>query len=211
MGFFLFWLMMHYHIEPVWFLLLIFPTVAIWISLLYIKRSKDYAKSPYLFIPILSIALPFALINLLAFDPAGNYTGKTVLSLFFLLWASDVGAFLFGMSFGQKNGHKLFPSLSPKKSWEGYFGGLFSALFAAYLLYRIGWLFIPLIHALIIAILLHVFGVWGDLAESQLKRHFNIKDSGSMMPGHGGLLDRFDSALLAIPIVISYLKFISFF
>jgi len=207
--FLLFWFFMRYHIESKWFLLLLIPSTTIWVGLLYQKRIKEYAKSPYLFIPILSIALPFALTNLLAFDPKGIFSGQIVLSLFILLWASDVGAFIFGMSFGQKNGHKLFPSLSPKKSWEGFIGGFLTALLAAYILHQVGWLPVPLIHCLILALLLHLFGVWGDLAESQLKRHFNVKDSGKIMPGHGGLLDRFDSALLAFPVVIVYLKFIS--
>lgn len=204
--FLLFWLLMRYQIQGIWFLLLAFPISAIWVSLLYQKRSKSYAKSPYLFVPVFSIALPFALTNLLAFDPTGNYFGKTLLSLFLLLWASDVGAYLFGMSLGQKNGHKLFPSLSPKKSWEGYIGGLFTVVFVGYLLNRLHWLPYPLVHCLIVSLLLHLFGVWGDLSESQLKRHFNVKDSGKMMPGHGGLLDRFDSATLSFPVVIAYLK-----
>ena len=207
--FILFYTFMRYHIDGSWFLLLVFPITTIWISHLYHKRVKNYAKAPYLFIPILYIALPLSLTTLLAFDDSGGYYGKTLLSLFILLWASDVGAYLFGMLFGQKNGHKLFPSLSPKKSWEGFGGGLITALLAAFIIHKVCWLPYPLIHCFILSILLHVFGVWGDLAESQLKRHFNTKDSGKVMPGHGGLLDRFDSTLMAFPVVIAYLKLLA--
>ena len=207
--FLLFWALMRYHLNEQWFLLLVFPITAVWISLLYQKRVDDYDKAPYLFIPILYIALPFALTTLLAFDASGSFSGITLLALFIILWASDVGAYLFGIAFGQKNGHKLFLSLSPKKSWEGFFGGAFTALCTSFILFQVGWLLYPLIHCLVISLLLHIFGVWGDLAESQLKRHYQIKDSGTIMPGHGGLLDRFDSALLAFPVVIAYIKLLS--
>jgi len=203
--FLLFYALMRYHLSGKWFLLLVFPVTALWVSLLYQKRVKNYAKAAYLFIPLIYITLPFALTNLLVFDDGGSYYGIGALSLFIILWASDVGAYLFGMAFGQKNGHKLFPSLSPKKSWEGFFGGVVTALLAGVVLHHVGWLLYPFVHCLVISLLLHIFGVWGDLAESQLKRHFHVKDSGKIMPGHGGLLDRFDSALLAFPVVIAYI------
>ena len=204
--FLLFYAHKRYQLNTHWFLLMVVPILTLWISLLYQKRVKSYAKAPYLFIPLLYITLPLSLTTLLVFEPSGDFDGKALLTLFIILWASDVGAYLFGMSLGQKNGHKLFPSLSPKKSWEGFFGGLITALIVSFVFYRIGWIPYPLIHCLILSTLLHIFGVWGDLAESQLKRHFNKKDSGSIMPGHGGLLDRFDSALFALPISITYIK-----
>jgi phosphatidate cytidylyltransferase len=206
--FLLFYALMRVQMRETWFLVLVFPVTLLWVSLLYNKRAKNYAKAPNLFIPIIYIALPFALTNLLVFNDSGIFISITLLALFVILWSSDVGAYIFGMSFGQKNGHKLFPSLSPKKSWEGFFGGLLMALLAGYILHRMDWLHLSLLHCLIVSTLLHIFGVWGDLAESQLKRHFHVKDSGKMMPGHGGLLDRFDSALLAFPIVIAYIKLI---
>ena len=207
--FLLFYALMQYHLKETWFLLLVFPVITVWVSLLYQKNIENYAQAPNLFIPILYIALPFALTNLLVFDEAGSFHGMALLTLFMVLWASDVGAYVFGMAFGQKKGHKLFPSLSPKKSWEGFFGGAFMALLVAFILHWIGWFSYPLVHCLVISLLLHIFGVWGDLAESQLKRHYQIKDSGKLMPGHGGLLDRFDSLLIAFPIVIAYIKFLS--
>lgn len=122
-----------------------------------------------------------------------------------ILWSSDVGAYIFGMTFGQKHGHKLFPSISPKKSWEGYWGSLFTSLLAGYLLYRFSLLPTGIAHALVIALIINIFGTLGDLAESQLKRHFGVKDAGKIMPGHGGLLDRFDGAILSFPVAIAYL------
>jgi phosphatidate cytidylyltransferase len=110
------------------------------------------------------------------------------------------------MLFGQKGKHKLFPSVSPKKSWEGFFGGLLTAAATGYVLFVTGMLSYGLIHILMISLLIAVFGVFGDLVESMLKRSAGVKDSGRIMPGHGGLLDRFDAALFAIPITLLYMK-----
>jgi phosphatidate cytidylyltransferase len=206
--FMLFYVQNRYQMEGTWFLLLVFPIITIRISLLYHNKKEEYTTFFALFVPLVYIALPFSLTNMLAFDHAGHFNGVPILSLFVILWASDVGAYIFGMGFGQKNGHKLFPSLSPKKSWEGFGGGLLTALIAGFVLYQVGWLSFPLIYCFTLSILLHIFGVWGDLAESQLKRHHHVKDSGKVMPGHGGLLDRFDSALFAFPVAIAFIKFL---
>jgi CDP-diglyceride synthetase len=186
-------------------LVLLLPLVAIRISLIYHKKEDDYIRASRLFEPLLYIFLPLALTCFLVFQPDGFY-GLRLLSLFIILWSSDVGAYVFGIAFGQRAGsHKLFPRLSPKKSWEGFFGGWLCALIAGFLLSYWNALPYSLVHCLIMATLLHVFGVWGDLIESQIKRQAGIKDSGHIMPGHGGLLDRFDSALIAFPVVIAYI------
>jgi phosphatidate cytidylyltransferase len=122
-----------------------------------------------------------------------------------IIWGSDVGAYLFGITLGQKYGKKLFPSISPKKSWIGFWGGLFMAVALAVGLHYLGLLPFELRHCIVMSLLLNVTGVYGDLIESQWKRHYEVKDSGNIIPGHGGLLDRFDSALIAIPIGIIYL------
>jgi phosphatidate cytidylyltransferase len=122
-----------------------------------------------------------------------------------IIWGSDVGAYLFGITLGQKYGKKLFPSISPKKSWIGFWGGLFMAVALAVGLHYLGLLPFELRHCIVMSVLLNVTGVYGDLIESQWKRHYEVKDSGNIIPGHGGLLDRFDSALIAIPIGIIYL------
>lgn len=185
--------------------LLMIPIVAIIISLLYHRNEGDYNRSPYLLSAILYIALPFSLTNFTIFNSSGCFDGSIILSFFIILWSSDVGAYIFGMAFGQKNGHKLFPSISPKKSWEGYFGSVFTSLLAGFLISYFGLISISIAHSLIIALLINIFGTFGDLAESQLKRNFGVKDAGKIMPGHGGLLDRFDGALLSFPIAISYI------
>jgi phosphatidate cytidylyltransferase len=122
-----------------------------------------------------------------------------------IIWGSDVGAYLFGITLGQKYGKKLFPSISPKKSWIGFWGGLFMAVALAVGLHYLELLPFELRHCIVMSVLLNVTGVYGDLIESQWKRHYEVKDSGNIIPGHGGLLDRFDSALIAIPIGIIYL------
>ena len=179
------------------------PLSLIFISLLW--QKGDYSSYPYLLSAIVYIALPFTLLDLLAFDYAGRFNGVIVLALFIILWASDVGAYLFGMTFGQKNGHKLFPSISPKKSWEGYIGSFFVSAVVGFYLAKFDLLPFKYVHAVVLAIVINVFATLGDLVESQLKRNFNVKDSGKIMPGHGGLLDRFDGALIAFPIAIAYI------
>ena len=116
-----------------------------------------------------------------------------------------MGAYLFGITLGQKYGKKLFPSISPKKSWIGFWGGVFTSVLVAVVLHNVGLFQLDIIHCIVIAVLLCITGVYGDLIESQWKRHYNVKDSGNIIPGHGGLLDRFDSALIAIPMGVIYL------
>lgn len=180
-------------------LLSVIPLVVIMIAGLYIHDADEFDSVAYLFTSQVYIAIPFSLTNLLVFDDFGNFNGMLLLGFFIIVWASDVGAFLFGMSFGQKNGHKLFPSISPKKSWEGLWGGLFTAIVAGVVLKLLGIFAFPWWAAVILTLILFVFSVFGDLVESKLKRHFDIKDSGKILPGHGGMLDRFDGALLAFP------------
>jgi phosphatidate cytidylyltransferase len=139
------------------------------------------------------------------FNGNGDFNGKLLLAFFAIVWGSDVGAYLFGITLGQKYGKKLFPSISPKKSWEGYWGGLLLSLAAGYALYALNFIQYELIHVIIISLIINVTSTFGDLAESQLKRNFGVKDSGKIMPGHGGLLDRFDGALFAFPATVAYI------
>jgi phosphatidate cytidylyltransferase len=125
-----------------------------------------------------------------------------IIGFFLLIWANDTGAYLAGVSFGR---HKLFERISPKKSWEGFFGGVVSAVTAAWFLS--GWLgVVDRTHWIIIAVIVSVAGTYGDLVESMLKRSTGIKDSGSIMPGHGGFLDRFDSAIISFPLVYLFIS-----
>ena len=109
------------------------------------------------------------------------------------------------MALGQRFGGRLFPEVSPKKSWIGFWGGFAMAIAAGVVLHYTGLLAYPVWHCAVLAALMNIFGVYGDLIESQWKRYYAVKDSGSIMPGHGGFLDRMDSALLAIPVGIMYL------
>ncbi len=185
------------------------PVTAAWITILYSKSEEVIKSAAFLFLPILYIAVPFSMCNFLVFPSVGSYRGINLLALFILLWASDIGGYLIGMGFGQKKGHKLFPRVSPKKSWEGFVGCVLFAQLAAVVLYRWNPLFLPWAHYAILALIITVFGVLGDLIESVMKRSFGVKDTGAIMPGHGGLLDRFDAALIALPIAIIYILFVN--
>ncbi len=124
-----------------------------------------------------------------------------ILGYFFIVWSNDSFAYFAGRLFGK---HKLFERISPNKTWEGFFGGMIAGLICAYLLH-ISVDILSLTDWIVIACIISVFGTLGDLVESMLKRSLHIKDSGSILPGHGGFLDRFDATLLAAPVVYAYL------
>lgn len=152
----------------------------------------------------LMIALPFALMSGLVF-----YHKWLMLALFILIWVNDSGAYIVGSLMSKRKGgnHKMFPRVSPAKSWEGLIGGFVFDLIAGYVFFRVGWTAslgltaYPLLDSLLFALVVGVFGTLGDLMESLMKRTVGVKDSGRFMPGHGGVLDRFDSLLLAVPVV----------
>ena len=181
------------------------PVFILMINSLYVKDKSRFDKFANLYTAILYISVPWSLLNFAVFNAAGEFNGLLLLCFFCIIWGSDVGAYLFGITLGQKYGSKLFPSISPKKSWIGFWGGLLTSVGVAVVLRLAGLFNFDMIHCIAMAVLLCVTGVYGDLIESQWKRHYNVKDSGNIIPGHGGLLDRFDSALIAIPIGIIYL------
>ena len=127
-----------------------------------------------------------------------------MISLLILIWVNDSFAFFVGKNFGKR---KLFVSVSPKKTQEGFIGGLLFSLLFAYIVSRFNTNFTTL-NWLIIAVIISVIGTLGDLVESKFKRQANIKDSGTIMPGHGGMLDRLDSLFFAAPFVYLYINFI---
>ena len=155
------------------------------------------------------IALPFALMNGILME-----NKFLLLSLFVILWLNDSGAYIVGslMAKRKSGNHKMFPRVSPAKSWEGLIGGFIFDIIAGYIFYRIGWTAdltltaYPLLNSILFALVIGLFGTLGDLIESLFKRTLGVKDSGKFLPGHGGVLDRFDSLLLAVPVV--YLLFI---
>ena len=181
------------------------PVFVLMINSLYVRDKSRFDKFSNLYTALIYIAVPWSLLNFAVFNAEGEFCGILLLCFFAIIWGTDVGAYMFGITLGQKYGKKLFPSISPKKSWIGFWGGILMAVGVAVGLHYMGLFCFDIVHCIIMALLLSVTGVYGDLIESQWKRHYEVKDSGTIIPGHGGLLDRFDSALIAIPIGIIYL------
>ncbi|MBQ6175849.1 MAG: phosphatidate cytidylyltransferase [Bacteroidales bacterium] len=177
------------------------------ISTLMVKDKADFKLFSFLYTGLLYIAAPLTLSSFVVLDQAGNFDGRPMLAFFIIIWASDVGAYCVGMLLG-KYSKKLFESVSPKKTWAGFWGGLAFAVLAGLILVWTGLWTYPWYHAIILSVIMHVAGVFGDLFESQWKRVCEIKDSGNIIPGHGGMMDRFDSALFAIPAGVIYLVII---
>jgi len=147
----------------------------------------------------------FSLLNALTIPilgQTGTYTPVFTLSLFIFIWSSDTGAYIFGSLLGK---HKLFERISPNKTWEGFIGGLFTAAIAS-LIMAYFYTDISYLYYLGMALTVVIFGTWGDLIESFIKRTLQVKDSGKILPGHGGMLDRFDSMILAIPAVYIFME-----
>ena len=176
------------------------------ITELYLKRPNPLGNWAFSMLSQLYIALPFALLNVLAFHNDAAVSSVTYnpilpLSVFVFIWLSDTGAYCVGSLIGK---HRLFERISPKKSWEGSIGGgIFSI--ASSLVFAHFFPFLSVAAWMGLALTVVVFGTWGDLTESLMKRQLGIKDSGNILPGHGGMLDRFDSALMAIPAAVVYL------
>lgn len=197
-----------FHGISVLFAVYILFMLAIAIGELYFKRENPIRSLAYIIWGQLYVAIPFALTNYLI-DPFGTgvFQGTFLLAICVLIWVNDTFAYLTGMMFGK---HRLFERISPKKSWEGFIGGACFAVgvsitfahFAGGQLGIVGWIGFALITV--------AFGTWGDLIESLIKRTLNVKDSGNMIPGHGGILDRMDSTILAIPAVVAYLIIFNF-
>lgn len=183
------------------------------ISELYLKRENPVSNWAYTLMSQLYIALPFALMNVLAFqyneetNMVDGYSYVFPLSIFIFIWMNDTGAYCVGSLIGK---HRLFERISPKKSWEGSIGGGLLAVAASFGLSAL----FPVMSTcewIGLALVVVVFATWGDLTESLLKRQLGVKDSGKILPGHGGMLDRFDSALLAIPAAVVYIYLVQLF
>lgn len=177
--------------------------IYILVSELYLRKSNPIADWVYTFAGHLWLALPMALMNVLAFDVI--YSPVLPLAVFVMLWLNDAGAYIVGSALRHKIPYRLFRSISPNKSWVGSIGGGLIVVIGSVIFYLNVpdsglWFWIGL------GLVVCVFGTWGDLVESQVKRTLKIKDSGRFLPGHGGVLDRFDSALLAIPAVAFYIS-----
>ena len=187
------------------------------IAELYLKAEDPIHNWAYTMMSQLYIALPFSLLNVLAFRSNGQeimYSYLTPLCVFVFLWINDAGAYICGSMLGR---HKLFPRISPGKSWEGSIGGGLLVIAAAVLLWHIteqygaNELGLSAIEWAGLGLVIVVFGTWGDLIESLFKRTLGIKDSGNVLPGHGGMLARFDSTLMAVPAAVVYLYTLTLF
>jgi len=192
------------------FLPFIFTVIVILVHELYRQKPSPINDLVHTFFPVVYIALPYALLSVVSFNVHGptGYDPAVPLALFVFLWANDVGAYCTGCTIGK---HKLFERISPKKTWEGSIGGAVLTVIAAVLMYRFlhpMYFYMGLAGWIIMALVVVIFGTLGDLTESLIKREMGIKDSGNILPGHGGMLDRFDSALLAIPATVVYFCFI---
>lgn len=185
------------------------PVTAASVLLLF-DAARDHDFPAAVYFPLIYAALPLAALLLLAY-PGGVFSWRLTLGLFVLLWLNDIGAYLVGMSLGQRpDSRKLFPALSPKKSWVGVFGGTAFTFLAAWAVHAtFGAAVLPLVHWMALALIVSLFGVPGDLFESLIKRHAQVKDAGNLIPGHGGVLDRFDDVLFVAPLVLLYLKLCS--
>jgi phosphatidate cytidylyltransferase len=195
------------------YMLLTLPLISIiMITELYRRQEKPFDSLSHTLFSLLYTAVPFSMFPFSAFSHTGMnsilghdgivFSPGIVIGFFLLLWANDTGAYFVGVTMGR---HRLLERISPKKSWEGFFGGLIISLVVAWILSgllgvvdRTGWM--------IISVIVSVAGTYGDLVESMLKRSLGVKDSGTIMPGHGGFLDRFDSAVISFPLVYLYIS-----
>ncbi len=177
------------------------------VSQLYVQDGNPLTHLAHSLMGQIYVIMPLGLLSYM-YSRYGMYV---LLAMFILIWLSDTGAFCVGSLMGR---HKLFERISPKKSWEGFFGGLLFCLAASAFFYFYGngvFGYLNLWQLLGMGAVVCVFGTWGDLVESLIKRSLGVKDSGSLLPGHGGILDRIDSLLLVTPALLLYLVGVNWF
>ena len=184
----------------------LFLSVILVVTELFLRAENPFANIAFGFFGILYIAVPFALLTVPVCEGGlvspYRYLPNSLLGYFFLLWANDTFAYLVGRGIGKT---KLFERISPKKTWEGTIGGILCAQGIAYLL-SIYFTELPLRDWMVVGAMVSVFGTLGDLVESMFKRSLGVKDSGTILPGHGGILDRFDGVFLSAPFVVTYIE-----
>lgn len=194
-----------------YFLVIVPAMLLILVAEVYRKQEQPFHALAHTFFPVIYIVLPFLFFPFSAYMHEGissllphghlSFSPGIVLGFFILQWANDTGAYLTGISFGK---HRLMERISPKKSWEGFIGGLLiTAVIAFFLSIWPG--VVSRQHWIILSVIISVSGTYGDLVESMLKRSLGVKDSGSVMPGHGGFLDRFDSTFISFPLVFLFI------
>jgi len=194
-------------IDPILLCLIIIPILfTIFILELYRKKQNPFLNIAFTFLGIIYIPVTMAMASLIGWSSAdGQFHPSNMFGYFFILWAHDIGAYFAGKWWGK---HKLFERISPKKTWQGTGGGvLFSFVVAHFIsmycpgLSRTEWLSVTVI--------ILITSTLGDLVESMFKRSISIKDSGTILPGHGGMLDRFDGLFISVPFVYAFLEIIN--
>jgi phosphatidate cytidylyltransferase len=167
---------------------------------LFSKADHPFTNIAFTLLGLIYVAIPFSLLNFIT-SYNGAYSYQLLFGFFFILWSNDTGAYLVGSAIGK---HKLFPRVSPGKTWEGSIGGAILSYVVAFIIAE-WYTVINRFDWMVIATILIIAGSLGDLVESLFKRSIDVKDSGNILPGHGGILDRFDSLILATPFVFVYL------
>lgn len=174
---------------------------------IYLKSDHPLRHTAHSLMSQIYIGFPMAVMVYIAM----NYSPYILLTIFVLMWLNDTGAYLVGCSIGR---HKLIERVSPKKTWEGFFGGLIFSMAVSLLIFYFIKPFegmehidMSLIFWLSVGAIVSIIGTWGDLIESMIKRDLQIKDSGNLIPGHGGILDRIDSILFVLPAILLFLHF----
>lgn len=186
-------------------IILIVPILFIDFIVAFFRKSVNpFTDVAYTLLGIFYIAVPFSMMNYIAFYADNTFTHQLILGYMLLIWSNDTFAYIIGSKFGK---HKMFERISPKKTWEGTTGGAILCMVTVFVV-EILFQYLTVYEWIGIAIIVVAAGTTGDLLESLLKRSLKIKDSGSLLPGHGGLLDRFDSFLFATPFICLYLFFI---
>ncbi len=194
------------NISSRWLMLIVPFIIGVFITELFRKKETPILNIAVTLLTPFYVAIPFSFMHFLAFHH-GVYDYKLLLLFFILIWANDTGAYCVGVTIGK---HKFFPRISPKKTWEGFIGGIITTLIA-------GWIIsyfnssLQVGYWILASFIVSIMGTLGDLVESMIKRSVDIKDSGSFLPGHGGVLDRFDAVIFAAPIMVTFLFLLSFF
>lgn len=177
--------------------------IANFIAALYQKNENPFTSIAYTICGLIYIILPISITNLII-QYNSEFQPLLLLSVFILAWCNDTFAYLTGVKFGK---HRLFERHSPKKSWEGFVGGFLFTIIAGVVISKFSNIF-AIWHWVAISIIVSTIGTLGDLVESMFKRQMGVKDSGKILPGHGGILDRFDILFIVLPIVWVYLEII---
>ncbi|MBN2165754.1 MAG: phosphatidate cytidylyltransferase [Marinilabiliaceae bacterium] len=196
-------LVSYYGVDFKWFLLLVPVFISIISVELFKGNTNPFENISLTVFSFVYTVIPFVFLVQLGFVENGVYNCHLPLVFFLMIWMNDTGAYLVGVSFGKR---RLFPRISPKKSWEGFVGGVVLTLFLGVVLSQFISV-ISLFDFIVAGLIISVLGTWGDLTESMLKRSKGIKDSSDLLPGHGGILDRFDALTFAAPMVYIYFEF----